>query len=54
MNQFVEAPEGTADEIRAVLALDPIIPILTVDARVRESVKTTPLTLVDNLLSIVG
>jgi signal recognition particle receptor subunit beta len=49
VNQFVEAPQGTADEIRAVLALDPTVPILTVDARVRESVKTTLLTLVDHL-----
>ena len=30
------------------------VPILTVDARERESVKTTLLTLVDHLLSIVG
>ena len=54
VNQFNEAPQGTADEIRAVLALDPTVPILTVDARERESVKTTLLTLVDHLLSIVG
>ena len=53
VNQFIEAPQGTADEIRAVLALDPTVPILTVDARVRESVKTTLLTLVDHLLSMV-
>jgi signal recognition particle receptor subunit beta len=53
VNQFIEAPEGTPDEIRAVLALDPTVPILTVDARVRESVKTTLLTLVDHLLSMV-
>jgi signal recognition particle receptor subunit beta len=53
VNQFIEAPQGTADEIRAVLALDPTVPILTVDARVRESVKTTLITLVDHLLSMV-
>ncbi len=53
VNQFNEAPQGTADEIRAVLALDPTVPILTVDARERESVKTTLLTLVDHLLSRV-
>ncbi len=53
VNQFIAAPHGTADEIRAVLALNPTVPILTVDARVRESVKTTLLTLVDHLLSMV-
>ena len=54
VNQFADAPEGTEDEIREVLALSPGIPILTVDARVRESVKTTVLTLVDHLLSLVN
>lgn len=53
VNEFNEAPHGTADEIRAVLALSPRVPILTVDARKRESVKTTLLTLVDHLLSMV-
>jgi signal recognition particle receptor subunit beta len=53
VNQFNEAPHGTADEIRAVLALSPTVPILSVDARERESVKTTLLTLVDHLLSMV-
>ncbi|MFT4866659.1 MAG: signal recognition particle receptor subunit beta [Ilumatobacter sp.] len=53
VNQFADAPQGTADEIREVLALDPGIPILAVDARVKESVKTTVLTLVDHLLSLV-
>ncbi|MGK0274658.1 MAG: signal recognition particle receptor subunit beta [Ilumatobacter sp.] len=53
VNQFADAPQGTTAEIREVLALDPAIPILTVDARVKESVKTTLLTLVDHLLSLV-
>jgi signal recognition particle receptor subunit beta len=54
VNQFADAPQGTTDEIREVLALDPAIPILTVDARVKESVRTTLLTLVDHLLSLVN
>lgn len=53
VNTFVEAPQGSAAEIREALALGPTIPVLTVDARVRESVKTTLLTLVDHLLSMV-
>ncbi len=53
VNEFLAAPQGSAEEIRSALALGPTVPVLTVDARVRESVKTTLLTLVDHLLSIV-
>ncbi len=53
VNQFDTAPKGTTEEIRAVLALDSTVPVLSVDARLRESVKTTLLTLVDHLLSMV-
>lgn len=51
VNQFLNAPEGTADELRAVLALGESVPILSVDARKRPSVKATLLALIDHLLS---
>ncbi len=51
VNHFLNAPEGTVDELRAVLALDQSVPILSVDARKRSSVKATLLALIDHLLS---
>jgi signal recognition particle receptor subunit beta len=51
VNHFLNAPEGSADELRAVLALDESVPILSVDARKRPSVKATLLALIDHLLS---
>jgi signal recognition particle receptor subunit beta len=51
VNHFLNAPEGTSDELRAVLALDESVPILSVDARKRPSVKATLLALIDHLLS---
>lgn len=51
VNQFLNAPEGTPDELRAVLALGDAVPILSVDARKRPSVKATLLALIDHLLS---
>ncbi len=51
VNQFLNAPAGTSSELRAVLALDEAVPILSVDARKRPSVKATLLALIDHLLS---
>ena len=51
VNQFLNAPEGSASELRNVLALDESVPILNVDARKRPSVKATLLALIDHLLS---
>jgi signal recognition particle receptor subunit beta len=51
VNHFLNAPEGSSDELRAVLALDESVPILSVDARKRPSVKETLLALIDHLLS---
>jgi signal recognition particle receptor subunit beta len=51
VNHFLNAPEGSAEELRAVLALDESVPILSVDARKRPSVKATLLALIDHLLS---
>lgn len=51
VNHFLNAPEGSASELRAVLALDESVPILSVDARKRPSVKATLLALIDHLLS---
>ena len=50
VNEFPGAPRGTADEVRATLSIDPSIPITMLDARDRESVKSTLLALVDHLL----
>jgi len=51
VNHFLNAPEGTAEELRAVLALGESVPILSVDARKRPAVKATLLALIDHLLS---
>ncbi len=51
VNQFLNAPEGSASELRNVLALGDTVPILTVDARKRPSVKVALLALIDHLLS---
>ena len=51
VNHFLNAPEGSATELRAVLALDESVPILSVDARKRPAVKATLLALIDHLLS---
>lgn len=51
VNQFLNAPQGSVADLRAVLALDESVPILTVDARKRPSVKATMLGLLDHLLS---
>jgi signal recognition particle receptor subunit beta len=54
VNQFPGAPNGTADEVREALSLDPSIPITMLDARERESVKNTLLALVDHLLGLLS
>ena len=54
VNQFLNAPEGTSADLRAALALDESVPILTVDARKRPSVKATLLALIDHLLSVTN
>jgi signal recognition particle receptor subunit beta len=51
VNHFLNAPEGTVEELRAVLALGESVPILSVDARKRPAVKATLLALIDHLLS---
>ena len=51
VNHFLNAPEGTAEELRAILALGESVPILSVDARKRPAVKATLLALIDHLLS---
>jgi signal recognition particle receptor subunit beta len=51
VNEFPGAPHGTPDEVRAALNISPGIPITMLDARDRESVKSTLLALVDHLLA---
>jgi uncharacterized protein len=51
VNHFLNAPEGSESELRAVLALDESVPILSVDARKRPAVKAALLALIDHLLS---
>ena len=51
VNEFPGAPHGTPDEVRAALSISPGIPITMLDARDRESVKSTLLALVDHLLA---
>jgi signal recognition particle receptor subunit beta len=50
INKFDHAPEGTEAEIRDALALQASIPIVDVDARDRESVKTCLINLVDHMI----
>jgi signal recognition particle receptor subunit beta len=49
-NQFAHSPVGTMDQIRDVLALGSSTPVVEVDARDRESVKTSLISLVEYLL----
>lgn len=51
-NQFAHSPTGTAEQIRDALALDPRIPIVTVDARDRQSVKQSLIALVEHLIRL--
>lgn len=52
VNQFEHSPSGTPEEIREALALDSKIPVLSVDARDKESVKQALIGLVDYLVEI--
>ncbi len=51
-NQFAHSPTGTADQIRDALALDPKVPVITADARDRQSVKHTLIALVEHLIRL--
>ncbi len=53
VNEFEHAPKGTFDQIREALALTPNIPITTVDARSRESVKNCLIDLVDHMTALL-
>ena len=41
INQFAGTHQHTADDVREALAIDPRVPVVTVDARLRESAKQT-------------
>ena len=49
-NQFPHSPNGTPEQVRDALAIDPAIPVVTVDARERETVKHALIALVDHLI----
>lgn len=49
-NRFEHSPTGSAEQIRAALALPAHVPIVDVDARERSSVKHSLITLVEHLL----
>jgi uncharacterized protein len=51
LNQFNGELVHDVNDVRAALAIDPQVPIVPVDARSRESVKTTILALLDVVLS---
>ncbi|BAN00798.1 GTP-binding protein [Ilumatobacter coccineus] len=51
-NQFAHSPTGTSEQIRDALALDPKVPIVTVDARDRQSVKHSLIALVEHLIRL--
>jgi uncharacterized protein len=51
LNQFNGELVHDVNDVRAALAIDPQVPIVPVDARSRESVKTTILSLLDVVLS---
>src|SRR6056297_3609804 len=48
LNEFAHSPNGSEADIRAALALDPGVPITSVDARDRDSVKACLIHLVDH------
>ena len=50
INQFDHAPVGTQEQIRNALALDAAIPIVDVDARDKESVKSCLISLIDYMI----
>ena len=51
LNTFPDTPDHPEDELREALDLDPGTPLLTCDARDRESAKTALITLVKHLYS---
>ncbi|MEL6894315.1 MAG: ATP/GTP-binding protein [Actinomycetota bacterium] len=51
-NRFGHSPQGTPEQLRDALAVRPDVPIVQIDARVRESVKFALLTLVDHLIKL--
>jgi uncharacterized protein len=50
LNRFEGAPEPDIEAIRTALDLDPHVPVITCDARERESVKQVLITLVEHVL----
>ncbi|SCL29409.1 hypothetical protein GA0070616_3879 [Micromonospora nigra] len=49
VNQFDGARRYTVDQVRQALDLDPVVPVLLCDARVRESSRETLITLVEHV-----
>jgi uncharacterized protein len=54
INTFDHAPVGTEEQIRNALALDASIPIVDVDARDKESVKSCLISLIDHMIQQLG
>jgi hypothetical protein len=53
-NSFDHSPKGTDEQVRDALALSPDIPVVDVDARDRESVKQSLISLIERLLQLVA
>ncbi|MFN3256837.1 MAG: GTP-binding protein [Ilumatobacter sp.] len=51
-NQFAHSPSGTPEQVRDALAIAQTIPVVSVDARHRDSVKHSLIALVDHLLRL--
>ena len=51
VNQFAGRTQMTLDEVRHAVNVDPDVPVVTIDARNREQVKTVVLTLLHRILA---
>lgn len=54
VNPFDGAPEYELDEVRQAVNIDPAVPLLTCDVRVRQSAKDALVELVDHVVSRLG
>ncbi len=51
-NRFEHSPKGSADDLRTALALGAHVPVVPIDARDRQSVKASLISLIEHLITL--
>ncbi len=51
-NRFEHSPRGSADDLRAALSLPTYVPVVPIDARDRQSVKASLISLIEHLITL--